>query len=126
MFKHLREIGINLGGWIVSKFVLFMAWLIVYIAPLVPSMLVITAFVALDYLTKRRKDTITKTLAYQATLMTAYLIEKSFLPMFPILKVTAGYIAFVEITSIDENVKVITGKSVLKEILKKFPKFNSK
>jgi phosphatidylglycerophosphate synthase len=140
MFKHLKEIGIYLGDWITSKLILLLAWIVVYFAPLVPFMLIVTAFVALDYLTgiqaskkknipitsKRRKDTVTKTLAYQATLMTAYLVERSFLPMFPILKLTAGFLAYVEVTSIDENIKIVTGKSFLKEILKKFPKFNSK
>ena len=140
MLKHLKEIWNFLGDWILSKLILFLAWVIVYISPLVPFMLVITAFVSLDYLTgiqaskkrnlpitsKRRKDSITKTLAYQATLMTAYLVEKTFIPEFPVLKLVAGFIAFVEVTSIDENVKIITGKSVLKEMLKKFPKFNTK
>lgn len=126
--------------WILAKLIIIFAWVIVYFTPLVPSMITITVFVAIDYLTgiqaskkkrlpitsKRRKDSITKTLAYQATLLTAHLVEKQFLPEFPALKLVAGFIAFVEVTSIDENIKIITGKSVLKEMLKKFPKFNAK
>jgi len=139
MIEHLKKLSIQIGEWLFSKAILFCAYIVVYLSPLVPFMIVVTAFVILDYFTgiaaskklnipitsKKRKDTITKTLAYQATLMSAYLIEKTFLPDFAVLKVVAGFIAYVEVTSIDENVKDITGKSILKSILKKLPKFNS-
>jgi len=139
----MSKIKLALSGvhdWTVDKLGLLIAWALIYFAPLVPFMLVITAFVGIDYLTgiaaakkrgeeissKRRKDTITKTLAYQATIITAFLVEKYFLPDFPALKLIAGFIAYVEVTSIDENTKVITGKSILAEVLNKFPKLNSK
>jgi hypothetical protein len=135
----IKELFSSIGEWLVIKLGLLFVWLIAYFAPLVPSMVIITVFVIIDYISgvqasrkkgqpitsRRRKDSISKTLGYQLVLITSYLVEKFFLPNFPVLKVSAGFIAFVEVTSIDENVKNITGKSVLKEILKKFPKFNS-
>lgn len=138
--EYLKKSITAIEEWIIAKLIIFFAWVVVYCAPLVTSMIVVTVFVAMDYLTgiqaskkrnlpitsKRRKDTVTKTLAYQATLISAHLVEKHFLPEFPVLKLVAGFVAYVEVTSIDENVKIITGKSVLKEMLKKFPKFNAK
>jgi hypothetical protein len=140
MIQKIKELLICINEWTVNKLGLLIAWAMIYFAPLVPFMLVVTAFIGLDYITgisaakkrgeeitsKRRKDSITKTLAYQATLITAYFVEKHFIPEFPCLKLVAGFIAYVEVTSIDENVKTITGKSILGELIKKFPQISNK
>lgn len=137
--NNSKDIITKIDNWLFSKLLLFIAWIIIYISPLIPFMIIVTCFVIIDYFvgiqaakkqeipitSRRRKDSITKTLGYQATLMTAYLVERTFLPMFPVLKLMAGFIAYVEVTSIDEKVKVLTGKSFLKQITKRFPKFNS-
>ncbi len=128
-----------LFSWLSDRIVHLFVWLSVFLTPLIPSMIIIMMFIIIDYFlgiqaskkqgieitSRRRKDTITKTLAYQCSLIVAHLIEVFFLPDFPVLKIIEGYIVYVEVTSIDEKNKILTGKSILKEIIKKFPKLNS-
>ncbi len=135
----LKNLLHDSSDWVIQKIGLLFVWLIMFFTPLVPTILIVTVFVAIDYLmgvqasrkqgieitSRRRKDTVTKTLAYQLTLITAFFLEKFFIKDFPVLKLVSGFIVYVEVTSIDENNKIITGKSILKEILKHFKKLNS-
>ena len=63
--------------------------------------------------------TIGKFLVYGCAIITSHVITKYFFPDFPALQLMAGFITFVELKSIDENIKKYTGYSMFGSILEK-------
>jgi len=77
-----------------------------------------------DITSKALSRTVTKMLAYQLAVITAFLLEKYLLDSaMPAAKIVASVIGITEFKSILENTEVITGKPVFKTII---DKLNSK
>ena len=125
-------------NWIMDKIKILIAWLAIYFAPVYPLIAAIGFFVFADFLTgiqaarkrgekitsTKMKNTVIKFAAYGIAVITSFLIEKYFLDGIPALKIIAGLVAFIEVKSINENMKDITGTDIFGEILKRFPKLN--
>ena len=59
---------------------------------------------------------LTKTLAYNLLIISAYISQTHLSPSIPFVKITLGFIAVTEFLSIGENFSTITGKSFIKYI----------
>jgi phage-related holin len=68
---------------------------------------------------RRLFETVGKFVSYGIGIIIARIIETCFIPNFPAVKLMAGYIAFIEVKSIDENIQKITGHSLFESILSK-------
>ena len=124
--------------WITNKLTIILAWLTIYFAPVYPLIAAIGFFVFADFVTgiqaakkrgepiqsRKMKTTVVKFGSYAIAIISSYLIEKLFLDGIPSLKIIAGLIAFIEVKSINENMKDVTGTDIFGEILKRFPKLN--
>ena len=124
--------------WITNKLTIILAWLTIYFAPVYPLIAAIGFFVFADFLTgiqaakkrgeliqsRKMKTTVVKFGSYAIAIISSFLIEKLFLDGIPALKIIAGLVAFIEVKSINENMKDITGTDIFGEILKRFPKLN--
>lgn len=64
--------------------------------------------------------TIPKFIAYTIGIICAQIIFVLFAVEFPVVKMVAGLIAFIELKSIDENIEAITGHSIFTSIIDKF------
>jgi hypothetical protein len=64
------------------------------------------------------RPTITKGIGYMAAILVAHTFEKSFMPDLNALKIVSGLIALIELKSLDENLKDLTGKSFFKQFFK--------
>lgn len=116
--------------WIEKKTFLLLTWLATYFAPVSEFMIMVGLLVFLDtYLgvryakkegtfnSRKLESVIHKTLIYVCAILVAHLAEKSLdIPM--LLKITAGYIAYTECVSIDENSTKLVGYSIFKKLLK--------
>ena len=125
-------------NWIANKSAIIVAWIGIYFAPVFPLLAAIGFFVFADFLTgvqaarkrkelitsKKMKATVVKFSAYAIAVITSFLMEKMFLDGLPALKIIAGLIAFIEVKSVNENLKDITGTDIFGEILKRFTKLN--
>lgn len=108
-------------------------YLAVYFAPTATAILTIGFFVVCDTITgimaaRARKEEITskklrrtaaKFLSYGIGILVAHVVQKNYLPTLDGVKLISGLIAFIELKSIDENMKTITGFSLFKFILEK-------
>lgn len=110
-----------------------------FFAPLYDFVLLIGFMIVVDCITallSARKNgeaitsaklsrTVGKFLVYGLAIMTAHVVSKFFIPSFPALQLMAGFITFIELKSIDENIKKYTGHSMFGVILSKLkPKKN--
>jgi uncharacterized protein YacL len=109
------------------------AFFISYFTPAVPLMLAIGFFVIADFITgimaakkreeeitsKKMRNTVTKGIGYMIAILVGLVFQNHFMPNFEIMKIVSGVIAFVEIKSLDENFRIITGKSLFKQFLNK-------
>ena len=112
-----------------KHFIIFITWLLSYLAPIVEIMMMIGVLVALDtYLgvksarkngvfhSRKLESVVHKSMIYIGAILFAYMAQNTLdIPM--ILKGTAGYIAYTELVSIDENSKKLVGYSIFKKIL---------
>jgi hypothetical protein len=123
----------NFLNYLDEKSVMLTAAVFAFLSPVFAFMALTGLMVALDYFTgiraaqkrgeticsTRRKDTVTKTIVYFSALLISHGCELIF--EFPyLLKITGAFIAYTELTSIDENYYEISGKrlfSFLKEKL---------
>jgi hypothetical protein len=67
---------------------------------------------------RKMRPTITKGIGYMAAILVAHTFEKSFMPDLNCLKIVSGLIALIELKSLDENLKDLTGKSFFKQFFK--------
>jgi hypothetical protein len=52
-------------------------------------------------------------------ILVAHVFQQNFLKDIEVLKIVSGLISFIEVKSLDENFRDITGKSLFKQFLKK-------
>ncbi len=118
----------------------FLSMLFLVLLPIRPVMIAVSILVIADFVTgiwaaKKEKQRITsnalrrsvaKTLAYQSTVIVAFIIEKYLLDGMPVVKVVAGLIAITEGKSFFENIHRITGIDFWSEILTKIHNSNAK
>lgn len=116
---------------IIQKISILFVWVTTFFAPTRDYMFFIGALVMLDtgigvyaamrrgrYVTHKLFNVIVKIIYYFSAILLSHWAENLF-ELGLTLKITAGYIAFIEISSIDENYYKITGKRLFKEILDK-------
>lgn len=109
------------------------AYMISYFSPAFPMMMAIGFFIVMDFITgimaaqkrgevissKKMRPTITKGIGYMIAILVAHVFQQNFLKDIEVLKIVAGLISFIEVKSLDENFRDITGKSLFKQFLKK-------
>jgi hypothetical protein len=120
---------------------LTLTYLVSFFTPLMPWIIAIGVFVFADLITgmfaakkKGQKiqsnkmfKTIPKFSAYGLGIIVAHVLTLLFIKDFPAVKLVAGLIAFIEIKSLDENIKAITGVSIFSDLIKMLnPKRNEK
>lgn len=116
---------------------LFMAtmWVISYFAPTFPMILLVGFFVFSDTITgimaslklgnsfqsKKLRTTVGKFSAYGIGIFVAHVIDTNFLMgEFPGMKLIAGFICFIELKSINENIEIITKLNLFQKITSQF------
>lgn len=129
-----KIIGLNFLG-------LMTTYLVSFFMPLSPWLIAVGIFVAADFITgifKAKKlgikieskimfKTVPKFIAYGLGVIIAHVLTLLFFNDFPAVKLVAGLVAFIEIKSLDENIKAITGTSLFGDLLKMLnPKKNQK
>ena len=111
---------------------LVVMWLVSYFTPIFPLMFSIGLLIMLDFFTgiqkarklgeeitsKKMRPTITKGLGYMASILAAHVFEHV-VPGLETTKIVTGLIAVIELKSLDENLRVITGKSLFKQFTKR-------
>ena len=107
-------------------------YIIVYFTPVFPVLFGLGFLVLTDFVTgilaskkrgevissKKMRPTVTKGIGYMVAILVAHTFEKSFMPELEAMKVVSGLIALVELKSLDENLKDLTGKSFFKQFFK--------
>lgn len=107
-------------------------YIIVYFSPVFPVLFGLGFIVLTDFVTgmlasrkrgevissRKMRPTITKGIGYMAAILVAHTFEKSFMPDLNCLKIVSGLIALIELKSLDENIKDLTGKSLFKQFFK--------
>lgn len=120
---------------------LMLTYLVSFFTPLRPWLIAIGIFVVADMITgifaaknkgekiqsNKMFKTIPKFSAYGLGIIVAHVLTLLFIKDFPAVKLVAGLIAFIEIKSLDENIKAITGVSLFSDLIKMLnPKRNDK
>jgi phage-related holin len=108
------------------------AWAVVFTAPVHAFMAATGAIVLIDFVTgiwgalrigdpltsSKMSRTVTKTVAYQVAILSAWLFESVFVPELPVVRIAAGFVAATELKSVLENIAKITGLDVWPAILR--------
>lgn len=107
-------------------------WLIIFFYPAMQFVLLVGFFVFADSVTgaiaankqgtfnsKKFRSVVPKYIVFGIAVLTAHLIQQVFFHDIPAMKLVAGLIAYGELISIDENIKIITGKSLFTFFIKK-------
>lgn len=108
-------------------------FLLAYFADTYPLIISIGFFVFCDLFTgaiaaKKRgekfqsnklKNTVYKFIAYGMAILIAHVIGKQFMPDLPTLKIMSGFIAYIELKSINENIETVTGINIFGSLIKK-------
>lgn len=116
-----------------AGFMYFLLWISVYFSPVYPLILSIGFFVVCDAITaiiaakkkgepftsRKLRDSVAKFLQYGIAIFVAHVVEQQFLPQFPALKVISGFIAYIELKSMNENFEKSTGTNIFKLLLQK-------
>lgn len=68
---------------------------------------------------KKLRTTISKGLGYMIAILVAHVFQVKFMPSFQVMSLVSAALAAIELKSIDENMQVITGKSLFKQFIKK-------
>lgn len=111
---------------------LMITYLISFFTPIGWWLVAIGFFVIADFITgmlkakksgnkiesKKMFRTIPKFIGYGLGIIVAQVITLLFFPEFPSVKLMSGFIAFIEVKSIDENIKELTGYSLFGDIIK--------
>lgn len=119
---------------IAEKYVLpFLIWVIAFFAPIYEFIAIIGFMIFADTITgvlaankmneqiQSRKlfRSVEKFISYGLGIIIAQIVSCYFLQNFPAVQLMAGFIAFIEVKSIDENICKITGHSIFNVILEK-------
>lgn len=120
---------------------LMLTYLVSFFTPVTPWIIAIGLFVVADFITgmfaaKKKGEkihsnkmfkTIPKFVAYGLGIVVAHALTLLFFKDFPAVKLVSGLIAFIEVKSLDENIKVLTGHSLFGDLIKMLnPKRNDK
>lgn len=117
--------------YLIKKITLLVAWLITYFSPSVELLALVGGLVALDtylgcriaikngtFSSRRLESVVHKTVVYISAILLSQIGEQALeIPL--LLKITAGYIAYTEAVSVDENVEKLLGFSLFKTVLAK-------
>ena len=117
--------------FLLKKISLLIAWLITYFSPSAELLLLVGGLVALDtylgcriaikngnFSSRRLESVVHKTVVYVGAILLSQIAENALeIPL--LLKITAGYIAYTEAVSVDENIEKLLGFSMFKVILSK-------
>lgn len=104
--------------------------LITFFLPIYPAMVAVGILIIIDTITgmiaakysgetitsKKMGGAITKSLVYQLLIISAHLCETYLFTIIPFVKISIGFLAMVEFTSISENFQKATGKNLIKYI----------
>lgn len=117
--------------FIIKKVTLLFAWLITYFSPSIELLALVGGLVALDtylgcrialkngtFSSRRLESVVHKSVVYVAAILLSHIGENALeIPL--LLKITAGYIAYTEAVSVDENIEKLLGFSIFKTVLSK-------
>lgn len=117
--------------FIIKKVTLLFAWLITYFSPSIELLMLVGGLVALDtylgcrialkngtFSSRRLESVVHKTVVYVGAILLSHIGENALeIPL--LLKITAGYVAYVEAVSVDENIEKLLGFSIFKTVLSK-------
>jgi hypothetical protein len=115
----------------IKKITLLVAWLITYFSPSIELLMLVGGLVALDtylgvriaikngvFCSRRLESVVHKSVVYVAAILLSQIGESALeIPL--LLKITAGYIAYTETVSVDENIEKLLGFSIFKTVLSK-------
>ena len=135
--KKLNLIGLKIVSWIDEMAIFLATALASFISPIGHWLAIVGFLVIADMVTaliansKAKKPvesrklfrTIMKFVVYGIAVITGYIFEKYFFPDLPVAKLMTAFIATIEIKSMDENYKAITGRSFFKFIIDALSKF---
>lgn len=135
--QKLVILGSKLVNWLDEMAIFLITALTAFISPIGHWLAIVGFLVVADMITaliatrKSHKKiesrklfrTIMKFVVYGIAVITGYIFEKYFFPDLPVAKLMTAFIATIEIKSMDENYKVITGRSFFKFILDALSKF---
>jgi len=119
-----------------SKFGIFIVSMLSILIPVQPLMVVTSIMIAMDFLTgvwknlkkgekfssSKMSNTISKMVLYQIAILTGFLLEIYIIPILPVSKIVAGFLATTEFQSLIENIGEITGIDIWGNIKKYFVK----
>lgn len=118
--KNLQELGLVVFTSLISFFAPTGQW-ILFIGFLVMmdmfSALIAAHKTGKEIESRKMMRTILKFIAYGMAVMCAHYISALFFPTMPILQAISALIATIELKSIDENYKVIFGKSFFNTLI---------
>lgn len=103
---------------------------IAYFSAIVPLVIVVLIFIFIDFITgmyasyKRKepvissklKKTIEKFAFYSIAILCAHMFQIEMMPWIALTNIVAGFIALVELLSIYENIRSITGLDLVKQV----------
>lgn len=117
----------------------FLLWITVFFSPTFHSIICIGFFVCCDMITgiivsqrreeskslwqiiesRKLKRTVYKFITYGIAILIAFVIQKQFIVEFPGMKAITGFIMYIELKSINENIDIITKINLFKLIIEK-------
>jgi hypothetical protein len=135
--KRLAFLGTKIVSWLDEMAIFLATALAAFISPIGHWLAIVGFLVVADMVTaliannKAKKPiesrklfrTIMKFVVYGIAVITGYIFELYFFPDLPVAKLMTAFIASIEIKSMDENYKAITGRSFFKFIIEALTKF---
>lgn len=115
---------------------LLLEWLAIYLAPMLGIIGAVGAVVVFDLVTgvlaakkagtysgsKGLRRSVPKFAGYFIGVLTANLIQNLYFPDFPVVKFVGGFIIWVEVKSINENIEKTTGLNIVQGFFNKLRK----
>lgn len=119
-------------NWFVKTFDIIIIYMVTYFSPTFSVLMGISFLVLIDFITgmvaahkrgeaitsRKMRPTITKGMGYMFAILAAHIFQRHFLQEIEVMKIVSGLIAFIELKSLDENLKDMTGKSLFKQFFK--------
>lgn len=110
-----------------------LSWIAFYFYPTAGFLLLVGFFVMADTITgvmaawkigeqitsRKLRACIPKYIVYGVAVLVAHVLQREFFLEFPAMKLIAGFIAYSELMSIDENIQKISGVSLFKFFIDK-------
>lgn len=116
---------------------LLLEWLAIYLAPTISMVGAVGAVVVFDLITgvmaakktgtyagsKGLRRSVPKFAGYAIGILTANLVQNLYFPDFPVVKFVGGFIIWVEVKSINENIEKSTGLNIIQGFFNKLRRF---